>query len=107
MVNHPQPGRSADSLTVRENTEAGRFELHDPSGAPASLRSFAEYRCFENTLVVPHVETLVHHRGNGYAEELLARIAEIVRADGRTLRPTCPFAAAYFRTRPDLADVVR
>lgn len=105
-MNHSHPGPSADSLAVRENTEVGRFELHDPSGAPQSLRSFAVYRRFENTLVVPHVETLVHHRGNGYAEELLSRIAEIVRADGGTLRPTCPFAVAYFRARPDLADVV-
>ncbi len=105
-MNLSHPGPSAGLLTVRENTETGRFELHDTSDAPTSLRSFAVYRRFENTLVIPHVETLVHHRGNGYAEELLSRLGEIVRADGRTLRPTCPFAAAYFRTRPDLADVV-
>ena len=92
----------SDEFDVTDATDAGRFELR----RAGELVGFASYRRRDRTVVVAHVETLVPHRGQGYASRLMAGVVAIVRRDGRTIEPRCPFAAAYFRERPHEADVV-
>lgn len=93
-------------LEIHDEPAAQRYELHDRSDPSNSLRSFAVYRLHGDTVIIPHVETRWEHRGNGFADDLLERVALQVRAEGRKIRPTCGFAAAFFRSRADLADVL-
>ena len=91
-----------DDFRVTDATDAGRFELR----RAGELVGFATYRRTDPAVVVAHVETLAPHRGQGYASRLMAGIVAMVRRDGRTIVPRCPFAAAYLRDRPEDADVV-
>jgi predicted GNAT family acetyltransferase len=91
-------------LVVDTGSGAGssRFELR----RDGELVSYATYRADGAVVVVPHVETLRQHRGNGLADRLLAGVVEILREDGRTIVPLCRFAAGYFRDHPEHGDVV-
>lgn len=92
----------ADGFEVTDATGASRFELM----RDGELVGFADYRSRGAAVVVPHVETLVRYRGQGYGGRLMAGIVDILRREGRTIVPQCPFAAAYLRDHPDDADVV-
>ena len=81
---------------------SSRFELH----RDASLVGFATYRELDGVLLVPHVETLVAYRGQGFADRLMGGLVRIVRSDGRRIDPRCSYAAAYMRDHPDDADVL-
>lgn len=91
-----------DEFEVTDATAAGRFELR----RSGELVGFATYRRRDPAVVVAHVETLAPHRGQGYASRLMAGIVAMVRRDGRTIVPLCPFAVDYLRERPGDADVV-
>ena len=92
----------ADGFEVTDASGASRFELR----RDGALVGFADYRSRGTTVVVPHVETLVQFRGRGYGGRLMAGIVDILRGDGRSIVPQCPFAAAYFRDHPGDADIV-
>ena len=94
--------RMDDDFDVADVPDAGRFELR----REGELVGFATYHRRADATVVPHVETLVEHRGQGYAARLMAGIVEILRREGRTMVPQCSFAADYLRARPADADVV-
>lgn len=79
-----------------------RFELL----LDGDVVSYAPYRPHGDTIVVPHVETLAPHRGNGYADRLMAGIVEIVRERGQTILPLCWFASGYLGSRPECSDVI-
>ncbi|MCU0259536.1 MAG: N-acetyltransferase [Ilumatobacteraceae bacterium] len=68
--------------------------------------SWADYWVEGDVVVIPHVETDLAHRGHGFAARLLDGVAELVRAQGRTIRPVCSYAAAHLRTRPDAAELL-
>lgn len=91
-----------DDLSVREDQETGRFELLHAG----QLLGFATYRDRDRAVVVPHVETLWAHRGQGFASHLMDGIVEILRAEGRTIVPLCPFAASYMRDHPEHRDLL-
>lgn len=92
-------------LVVRDNLPASRFELLDQSDPESPLRSYANYTLQGGAVVVPHVETLLPYRGNGFAAELMAGIVEDLRHTERKIVALCPFAAQYLHTRPETADV--
>jgi hypothetical protein len=92
----------ADDFEVIDATDARRFELR----RAGELVGFATYRHQADAVVVRHVETLVEHRGQGHGGRLLAGVVEILRRDGRTIVPHCPFAADYLRDHAEDADVL-
>jgi len=55
---------------------------------------------------VPHVETFPEHRGQGYAARLMEGLLSIIRADGRTITPLCPFAAGHVRDNEQHHDLL-
>jgi len=75
---------SDDGLNVVRNSDAGRFELFDGT----ELLSFASYSMRDNTVVIPHVETVPAHRGNGHAARLLGCARSLLDAFGTTLSIT-------------------
>lgn len=75
------------NFEVVDDREAGRFELR----REGEMVSFASYDQRESTVVVPHVETLREHRGQGYAAKLMDGLLRIIRTDQRTITPPLPF----------------
>jgi len=93
---------SPPELTFRDDVSSSLFELH----LDETRVSTAAYRVDDEVVTISHVETDPAYRGNGYAAQLMSAVAGSVRADGRTLRPLCPFAASYVREHPDTHDLV-
>ena len=90
-------------FTVTEHADIGRFVL-ERDGEMVGYASFREQGA---AVVVPHVETLHAHRGQGYADRLMDGIVDRLRATSRTIVPMCPFAASYLRDRPEHADLLQ
>ena len=86
---------------VRDNAPRNRFELGEGGDVV-----FALYQRQGSTLVIRHVEAPVHLRGTGVAGELMRGIAEIARAEGRTVVPLCGYAFAWMRRHREYRDLL-
>jgi predicted GNAT family acetyltransferase len=93
---------TATDLTVVDVADRHRFELL-LDGHRVGL---ADYSVHGDVVTVPHVETDPVHRGKGFAAELMAGVLDSIRSRGQTIRPLCPYAAAYMRERPETLDLV-
>jgi predicted GNAT family acetyltransferase len=87
---------------VTRNDEQDRYELH----VAGELVSIADFRERPGAIVVPHVETKPAHRGNGYAEQLMAGVVDDLIARSLKIVPLCPFANQYVSGRPDADDLI-
>ena len=83
-----------------DNSAARRFEL-DVNGQIA----FANYERRGRDLVISHVEAPMPLRGKGAASELMTRVAELARAEQRTILPYCGYARAWMRRHPEYRDL--
>ncbi len=90
----------ADTFT--DNTEQRRFELH----VDGELQGWAEYLPAGQSVILAHTEVLEGHEGEGLGGRIVRATLEAVAADGKTVLPTCPFAAAYIKRNPELASFV-
>jgi predicted GNAT family acetyltransferase len=88
-------------MSVIDNSAASRFELEE-NGALA----FAAYRRHGDVYTIPHVEAAVELRGKGTAGRLMDGIAKMARAKGFKIRPTCPYAVAWFKRHPEQDDLI-
>jgi predicted GNAT family acetyltransferase len=87
---------------VTEDPDQSRFELY----VDGELAGWAEYRPAGDSVILAHTEVAEGHEGEGLGGLLVGRTIELIRADGKTVIPTCPFAAAYIRRHPAyIADV--
>ena len=93
----PRPG-----FSVTDDIETSRFLLH----RDGELVGFADYHLHEGVVVLPHVETLHPHRGQGYGATLVDGVLEIVRSRGGRVAPVCPFAADHIRQNPQHHDLL-
>lgn len=93
---------STADLTVVDVPEASRFELQLDGERVGS----ADYSISDGVMTVPHVETEPVHQGQGFAARLMRGLLESVRSNGQTIRPICPYAAAYMRRNPDTQDLL-
>ena len=66
----------------------------------------ADYRVSDGVITIPHVETEPAHRGKDFAARLMASVLDDVRARQLTVHPTCSYAAAYMRRRPETHDLL-
>jgi predicted GNAT family acetyltransferase len=80
-----------------------RYELHGDEG---ELLGFIAYLPAGESTIIAHTEVAVEHEGEGVGGRLVRAVFEAVAADGRTVIPLCPFAAAYVRRHPELAAQV-
>jgi len=95
------PTRSGSLLVTRPHgTDRYELRLDD------NLVSFADFQARDDMIVVPYVETLQEHRGNGYAAHLMSGLLDDVRAQGERIEPVCSFAREYIRDRPEHHDLL-
>ena len=92
----------APDLSVVDVPESSRFELRLAGERVGS----ASYSLDGDVMTVPHVETDPAHRGQGFAAVLMGGVIDSIRANGRTIRPVCPYAAAYIRRHPESQDLL-
>jgi predicted GNAT family acetyltransferase len=81
----------------RVERRSDRYELRDGD----ELLSFADFSEADDVVTIPHVETVLHHRGNGYSTVLMAGVVDDLRARHVRIEPICPVARAYVERQPD------
>ena len=79
-----------------------RYELVEDGVVAA----YADYTDDGSVVVIPHVITDPAHRNRGLATAVVTAAFEDLRARGRRVVPSCPFAAAFVRSHPEWADLV-
>ncbi|MGH1489215.1 MAG: GNAT family N-acetyltransferase [Acidimicrobiales bacterium] len=89
-------------FVVTDEPDQGRFVMH----RDGNLVGFADYRQNDGAVIVPHVETLIAYRGQGYGARLMDGLLDILRADGRRIVPLCPFAADHIRQNEQFHDLL-
>jgi predicted GNAT family acetyltransferase len=99
--------RGSDSVAVMEAVVihvpgAQRYELRDGD----ELLGFVDYRPAGDSVIVAHTESAAAHAGEGLGGTLVRGVFAQIAADGKTVIPTCPFAAAYVARNPELVEHV-
>jgi predicted GNAT family acetyltransferase len=89
------------SIEVRDNREAKRFEAH-VEGKVAVL----EYNLTEGGLVIAHTEVPQALEGRGIARKLYETAIASARGEGRRIIPVCPVFALYVKRHPEMHDVI-
>jgi predicted GNAT family acetyltransferase len=91
-----------DEIRVTDNPDQQRYELW--SGE--RLAGFIEYRLRADEVAMMHTEIDPELQTQGLGTRLVADALADTRARGRTLKPYCPFVAAYIREHPEYEDLV-
>lgn len=87
---------------VDDNPERSRFELR----AGDAVLGWIDYRPGGESLILAHTEVDAGREGEGLGGRLVRGALEQLRAQGRTVIPLCPFAAAWLDRHPEYRDVV-
>jgi predicted GNAT family acetyltransferase len=82
--------------------ELARFELR----ADDDTLGWIDYRPAGESIIIAHTEIAPENDGRGLGGVLVRGAIERIVAAGKTVVPTCPFAAAYIRRHPELEDAV-
>lgn len=93
---------SEPTFSVTEDGDSRRFELHRDD----ELVGYADYQERNGQVIVPHVETLHQHRGQGFAARLMEGLLAILKGEGRTIVPLCPFAAQHIADHPEHQELL-
>ena len=78
------------------NTE--RFILSDAKGGKIGELVFREEG---DVLIIARIEVALAYRHRGYAGKLMRQIVGKARAEGKKLRPDCPYAAYWLGEHPE------
>src|SRR5699024_1688377 len=93
----PMPQRS-----VTNDVERSRLELHVDGEFAGRL----DYRPAGDSIILAHTEVVDGHEGEGLGGVLVRGALEHAHAAGKTVIPTCPYAAAYVRRHPELQEFI-
>ena len=89
LVNDAAAGRYRLLL---DKTEVGFIE-YDPVGT--------------DSILLKHTEVLPQFEGKGYGSQLVSRMLDDVRQQGKTIIPICPYALNFIRRHGEYHDLVR
>lgn len=89
-------------MTLTDNAEQSRLELVEDG----ELVGWVEYLPAGPSTIIAHTEVLEGHEGRGLGGELVRRAVEEISGQGKTVIPTCPFAAAHIGKHPELAEAL-
>ena len=90
------------STDVRRNDERDRYELV----VDGDLAGVADYVDNGDVVVLPHTEIDAARRGHGLGAVLVQGVLDDVRAQGRTVIPTCWYVREYLELHPEQADLL-
>jgi predicted GNAT family acetyltransferase len=89
-------------LAVRDNPEAGRYEIVDGD----RVLGLAAYERRGDTLVFTHTEVDPDAGQTGLGTTLVRGALDDVRARGGKVIPLCPFVRGWIERHPEYADLV-
>jgi predicted GNAT family acetyltransferase len=89
-------------MPVVDNPAESRFELF----IDGAVAGWVDYLPAGDSVIVAHTEVAAGHEGEGLGGILVTGALEGIRAKGKTVIPTCPFAAAYIQRHPELSEFV-
>jgi predicted GNAT family acetyltransferase len=92
----------AARVVVTDNTEVGAYELSIDAQTAAGLL----YKETGARVTLLATSVFPEFRGRGIAGALIGQVLDMLRAEGRTVTLSCPFAMAFVRSHPEYADVV-
>ena len=87
---------------ITDDKVASVYELHVDDRTVAGLL----YTKNGNRVTLLATSVFPEFRGKGLAGKLLGGVLDRLRAEGRTVTLTCPFATAFVHSHPEYADVV-
>jgi predicted GNAT family acetyltransferase len=87
---------------IRRNDGASRYELV----IDGDLVGIADYVVNGSVVVLPHTEIASSRRGGGLGAVLVKGVLDDMRAQGRTVVPTCWFVREYIDQHPEEADLL-
>lgn len=90
-----------ENLKVTHNKEKERFEI-DLDGKTALI----DYSEQNNVIAMTHTEVPPEFEGKGVGSQLVKGALEIVRQNGKRVRPLCTFVAAYIKRHPEYNSLV-
>jgi predicted GNAT family acetyltransferase len=90
------------SNEVRRNEERHRYELE----VDGRLVGVADYVVDGDVVILPHTEIDRAQRGRGLGAVLVQGALDDVRAQGRTVVPSCWYVREYIDGHPDEADLL-
>jgi uncharacterized protein len=67
---------------------------------------WSDYRPAGVSVIIAHTEIDERREGEGLGSVLVRGALDRIRADGKTVIPTCPFTAAFIQRHPEYVDVV-
>ena len=79
--------------------DRSRFELRDGD----ELLGWLDYLPAGESVILAHTEVAATQEGKGLGGTLVRAALERLEERGRTVIPTCQFAAAYIQRHPELA----
>ena len=86
--------------SITDHPESSRFELR----ADGELVGWLDYRPAGDSVILAHTEVVDGHEGEGLGGALVRGALDAARATGKTVIPTCTFAAAYIDRHPELDE---
>ncbi len=85
------------STTVRDNPDAGRYEIL----VDDELAGFTDYKLGTGRIALVHTEVLPGYSGRGLARKLVAEELEDARRRGLAVLPFCPLVRKVIAQHPD------
>jgi predicted GNAT family acetyltransferase len=92
----------AESPRVVDNASELRYELW----VGDTLAGLIRYTWEGDVVTMVHTEIEPAFEGEGFGSALVSGALDSVRAQGKRVRPLCPFVAAYLKRHPEYADLV-
>ena len=92
---------SSDPTVVHDSAET-RFELILDGERVGRV----DYRPAGDSVILAHTEVDHGHEGEGLGDILVKASLKGIRDMGKTVIPTCPFAAAYIKRHPEWVQSV-
>jgi predicted GNAT family acetyltransferase len=91
-----------DEIHVNDNPAQSRYEIR----VGEALAGFLDYRVRGDVVSMLHTEIDPEVQTKGLGTRLVADALADTQARGRTVKPYCPFVAAYIREHPQYEDLV-
>ncbi|MHA6252510.1 GNAT family N-acetyltransferase [Oceanobacillus sp. CAU 1775] len=90
-------------MSYQFEEETSRFVVKDASGNEAGEVTYT--RAGDNLLIIDHTGVDPEHRGQGLAEQLVAKVVEKAKKEDVKIMPLCPFAKKQFEEKEEYKAV--